>query len=362
MTATTMTTIASVDTLDITTRYPRSIGRNAVLGVHGTGPTTRAVVLGTTEGAVGWGIAGEGLANTQSLVGRRLDEVFDPAIGVIDPAVMWADFALHDLWGVLTGQPVSEILGGRGSDEVSVYDASIYFDDLDPEGAPRGVDVVLANVQAGWDDGHRAFKLKIGRGFTWMHEEAGFERDVEVVHAVHEAFPAACLLVDGNNGFSVDATIRFLERVQDVSLFWFEEPFNEHRHGLERVREWLRDAGSSTLIADGEYRPDVAEVVGFAREGLVDVLLMDVVSFGLTPWRALARELDGSRVKLSPHAWGLPLKTSYAGQMAGGLSDVVTVEGVRGETVGVDTSGYRVEGGFLTVPTTPGFGIPVPGL
>jgi L-alanine-DL-glutamate epimerase-like enolase superfamily enzyme len=254
------------------------------------------------------------------------------------------------------------MLGDHGSQEVTVYDGSIYFDDLDPKEAPRGLDVVLANVLAGWDDGHRAFKLKIGRGFTWMPEHDGFERDVEAVLAVREAFPSARLLVDGNNGFSVEGTIRFLERVQEAELFWFEEPFNEHRNGLERVRAWLEENRSPTLVADGEYRPDVPEVVRFARDGLVDVLLMDVMSFGLTPWRALSRDLAGSGARISPHAWGLPLKTYYAGQMARGLADVLTVEGVRGETIGVDTSAYRVEDGFLTVPDTPGFGIPVPGL
>lgn len=354
------TAVASVALSDVITRYPRAIGRNAVLGNHGTGPTAPAVTITTTDGATGWGLLGGHCDDPASLVGRHVDELFDPGVGVLDPVNQWADFALHDLAGVLTGQSVHTILGDHGGQEISTYDGSIYFDDLDPVDAPRGIDVVLANVQDGWDDGHRAFKIKIGRGFTWMGENEGFQRDVDVVHAVHEAFPAARLLVDGNNGFTVEAAIRFLERVADVGLFWFEEPFNEHRNGLQRLRDWRRSTGSEVLIADGEYRPDVAEVVRFAEEGLVDVLLMDVVGFGLTPWRALAAQLGGSEIKISPHAWGLPIKTFYAGQMAVGLADVITVEGVRGETQGL-VGGYAVTEGFLSVPDTPGFGLSITG-
>ncbi|GAB3918695.1 D-galactarolactone cycloisomerase [Microlunatus endophyticus] len=352
------TRISSVELNDVITRYPRSIGRNAVLGTHGTGPTAPAVTISTIDGATGWGLLGGRCDDPGSLIGKRVDEIFDLGVGVLDPATLWADFALHDLAGILTGQSVHTILGDHGGREISTYDGSIYFDDLDPLDAPRGIDVVLENVQDGWDDGHRAFKIKIGRGFTWMGEREGFQRDVEVVRAVHDAFPSARLLVDGNNGFSVEAAINFLESVADVGLFWFEEPFNEHRNGLERLRDWRRSTGGEVLIADGEYRPDVDEVVRFAEAGLVDVLLMDVVGFGLTPWRALAAKLGGSGIKISPHAWGLPIKTCYAGQMAVGLADVITVEGVRGQTDGVE-GGYAVVDGMLTVPDTPGFGLRV---
>jgi hypothetical protein len=39
---------------------------------------------------------------------------------------------------------------------------------------------------------------------------------------------------------------------------------------------------------------------------------------------------------------------------------MTVVEGVRGETVGVDTSTYTLRDGRLGVPNLPGFGIPPP--
>jgi len=351
-------TIASAEIVDVVTRYPRPVGRNAVLGYHGAGQTARVLILRTADGATGWGLLRGTPHDLEQLAGRRVDDLFDPAIGVSDGSALWADFALHDLAGVLTGQPIYRMLGGRGDRTVPVYDASIYFDDLDPPHNPRGVDAILGEVQEGWDDGYRAFKLKIGRGFRWLPEADGLGRDVAVTRAVRAAFPSARLLVDGNDGFTVEGALRYLDRVRDVDLFWVEEPFLEQRGDLERLRAWLAENSPRTLIADGEYRPVIDEVVGYAREGLIDVLLMDVLDYGLTPWRRLSAALEGSGVRPSPHAWGLPLKTLYAAQMAAGLPGIILVEAVRGETVGVDTTGYTLEDGLLTVPDAPGFGIP----
>lgn len=352
--------LVSVEIIEVVTRYPRTIGRNAFLGGHGAGPTAPAVILGTDGGAYGWGIVGTIPDNPSGLVGRCVDELFDPAIGVIDNTALWADVALHDLVGVLRGQPVYQMLGARGTRDIPVYDASIYFDDLDPELDPRGIDAILENVLDGWDDGYRAFKLKIGRGYRCMPEANGLDRDVEVTRIVHDAFPEARLLVDGNNGFTVEGFLRYLDRVCDVGLFWVEEPFHEHREGLQQLRRRLDATCSGTLIADGEYQPVVDDLVRYARDGLLDVLLMDVIDYGLTAWRRLSASLEGSRIQSSPHTWGLPLKTVYAAHLAAGLPGVIMVEAVRGKTVGVDTSRYAVVDGVLKVPDDPGFGIPVP--
>jgi L-alanine-DL-glutamate epimerase-like enolase superfamily enzyme len=88
---------------------------------------------------------------------------------------------------------------------------------------------------------------------------------------------------------------------------------------------------------------------------------MDVLSFGLTSWRQVMPRI-AARVKASPHAWGQPLKSLYAAQLAAGLGRIDIVEGVPGRTDGVDTSAYAFADGVLTVPDRPGFGLPVPAM
>ncbi len=350
--------IAAIETAELVTRYPRTIGRNARLGSHGSGPTATAVVVRTADGASGWGIVGRGgLDGVAALVGAEVGSVFDPSIGVIDPRASGLDFALHDLVAKDAGVPVYDLLGGRGETAVPCYSGAIYFDDLDPDDAPRGVSAVLANCASDREAGYRAFKLKIGRGHRWMDAEAGFARDVEVTHAVREAHPDARILVDANNGFSPRDTVRYLRAVADCELYWLEEPFHEDAMSLRLVHDFLRESGSSTLIADGEFEPDEAQVLELAGAGLIDVLLMDVVSFGLTDWRRVMPAVRESGADASPHAWGLPIKTYYAAQLAAGLGSVRTVEGVPGVTDGVGASGYGLGDGELAVPDAPGFGL-----
>ena len=87
---------------------------------------------------------------------------------------------------------------------------------------------------------------------------------------------------------------------------------------------------------------------------------MDVMSFGLTPWRRIMPTLVELGVAASPHAWGRPLKTIYAAHLAAGLGNVEIVEGVPGITDGVDTSAHVFADGRLTLADRPGFGLPVP--
>ena len=89
----------------------------------------------------------------------------------------------------------------------------IYFDDLDPEEQPAGIDKVLENCRWDYDYGYRQFKVKIGRGNKWMSARAGLKRDIDVVNAIGKAFPDVEMLVDGNNGFTVETMIGFLQGI-----------------------------------------------------------------------------------------------------------------------------------------------------
>lgn len=352
-------TITEVRIVELQAHYPRVIGRNARLGSHGAGPTAPAVVLSTDSGAVGWGLV-EGSAGTEaSIIGRSLSELIDPAHGVRDPDHRWLDIALHDLLGVVEDRPVWDLLGGAGELTTPVYSGAIYFDDLDPQEAPRGLLAVLDNCHSDAALGYRDFKLKIGRGNRWMPRADGDARDVIVTKAVREAWPDARILVDANDGYNLDGFCRYLEAVADLGLYWVEEPFPDNARDLARLRTQLDEDSPATLIADGEANPDVHALLKIAADGALDVLLMDVLSYGFTPWRAVMPRVP-TGVRASPHAWGQPLKTLYAAQLAAGLGRIDVVEGVPGRTDGVDTSGYRFSDGYLTVPDRPGFGIPLP--
>jgi len=349
--------IRDVRTREISSRYPRTVGRNARRGVHGAGPTTQVRVITTDRGAIGWGISRARDLDPASLIGKSVAALFDPQMGVIAPEAFALDFALHDLAGVILEQPVYEMLGARGPSAVPCYDGAIYMDDILPEDEPRGVDVVLANCRHDYELGYRAFKLKIGRGYKWMDKEEGLQRDVEITRQVREHFPECDILVDANDGYTCPDFLRYLEAVADCGLYWIEEPFRENRKDLIQLREFLARRSPHTLVADGESGYDIRLLLELAREQLLDVLIMDIVGLGFTGWRKWMPHLVGANVRASPHTWGDPLKTLYTCQVAAGLGNVITVEGVPGESDDADWSLYRLQAGSMHVPTEPGFGI-----
>jgi D-galactarolactone cycloisomerase len=349
--------VRKIEAFEVTSRYPRLVSKNARRGTHGVGPTTRVSVVTTDRGGVGWGVSRIDDQEAERFVGKSLAELFDPALGVIAPEAAGLDLALHDLAGVILDKPVYEMLGGHGDIAVACYDGAIYMDDLLPEDEPRGVDAILKNCESDYHLGYRAFKLKIGRGYKWMDREEGLQRDIEVTRRVRDRFPGCGILADANDGYGCDDLLRYLDAVADCELFWIEEPFPENRRDLVRLREFLAKDGHKTLVADGESRPDVPFLLKLASEGLIDVLIMDILGLGFTAWRQLMPRVADAKAWAAPHTWGDRLKTHYAAELAAGLGNVLTVEGVPAETADVDWRGYRLEAGSLRVPERPGFGM-----
>ena len=350
--------LTAIDPVRIVSTYAHPVGRNAFREHHGSGGESIALRLSTDAGATGWGLPLGSTAEIGALIGRRVGDLIDPAVGVVDAAALPLDIALHDLAGRILGLPVHVMLGSSGPTDLPAYSGAVYFDDLDAEPG-RELDAIRETLRIDAALGYRDFKLKIGRGHRWMPHAEGLERDIQVTRLARECHPEADLLVDANDGYSPTTLFEYLDAVGDCSLTWVEEPFAERIEDLRLLRSYLDGLGSRTLVADGEYEPNERQVFRLASEGLIDVALMDVIGYGFTAWRRAMPRLMASGTRASPHAWGTPLKTLYAAQLGAGLGNVLTIEGVPGSTDGADTSGYRLEDGLLHVPDEPGFGIPL---
>ena len=121
---------------------------------------------------------------------------------------------LWDLAGKVLKRPVYELLGGKNTGNVPVYDGSIYMSDLMRQYAASWQDRFKEEIDMGMQAGHRAFKINIGRGKKWMDRDAGDARDVQVVRMIREhAGDDVHLGVDANNGYDLAIAKRFLERV-----------------------------------------------------------------------------------------------------------------------------------------------------
>ncbi len=342
--------------------WPRQVGKNARLDVHGRGPTVDACILRTGQGASGWGmIQGdrrEVEALRERIAGRPVAELIDPASGI--RAAEWRplDLPLHDLAGVILGQPVWRMLGAEQPVITKVYSGMIYFDDLEPPEGPAGIAKVIEECRWDRDRGYRQLKLKVGRGHRWMKPEDGLARDIEVVRAVAREVPDCEILVDGNNGFTADTFIRFLEGIEGIPLFWIEEPFHETLADWRKLGRWTREHGrAKTWLADGEYDPDAEVLEQLQHDGVINLRLEDILGHGFTRWRKWLPELAAMGVSASPHAWGAGLKTVYIAHLAAGLGNVPTIEGITTLEDDVDYGDNRIRDGRFHPSHRPGFGL-----
>jgi L-alanine-DL-glutamate epimerase-like enolase superfamily enzyme len=237
------------------------------------------------------------------------------------------------------------------------YDTSLYFDDLHLDDDGDAAQLLADEARAGYARGHRAFKIKVGRGARHMPLEAGLRRDIAVVHAVRAAVgPDATLMLDANNGYNLNLAKQVLAATTSCSIFWLEEAFHEDDILYCDLRAWLRAQNLATLIADGEGQAD-PRLLDWAQAGLVDVVQYDIFDHGFTNWLALGQRLDAWNIRSAPHHYGGHYGNYVAGHLAGAIDGFSFVEWDEAIVLGLDTSRYRVEAGRVMIPEMPGFGI-----
>jgi L-alanine-DL-glutamate epimerase-like enolase superfamily enzyme len=337
---------------------PKLVGKNSHLDVHGNTTSENCLRIATDQGVEGIGVGNLAREAAQSLVGMSLDQLWAPDHGAVGP-IGRADHALFDLVGKALGKPSWELIGGRGPEWVPVYDGSIYFADLLPEHLGRGISRILDEVEQGMERGHRAFKIKVGRGYKWMEKSAGFDRDVEVIRAIRRLVgPEVLLMADSNNGFDLDETLRFLDAIE-TSLFFAEEMFPEDVKLDLRLKDEIARRGLKTLVADGESAREVDHFDPYLDAGALDVLQPDIRAFGLSLQWELSRRIEasGTPARLAPHNWGSNLGVFMQAILARGIPNFLSAEWDTSTSDLFDTSAFSFRDGLLRVPDTPGCGL-----
>lgn len=355
-------TICTAEWAALQGRRPRSAGSNARLGMHGDRVRVPLLRLTTRGGLTGFGFSWAGQAQAEGLLGRRLSTIFAGGVGVRQPFLPM-EFALWDLAGQAANLPVYALaaaVSGRPVPDVCrvpCYDTSLYFDDLHLTDDREAAALMASEVAEGQARGHRAFKIKVGRGARWMAPEAGTRRDIAVIRAVREAAgPDAALMLDANNGWTLNTAKHVLGETASSRIHWMEEAFAEDDVLLRDLKQWLRAEGMATLIADGEGEASPC-LLDWARAGLVDVVQYDIFGHGLTRWLQTGQLLDSFGGRSAPHHYGGHWGNYAACHLAPALSGWTLAEWDEANTPGLDGSGYAVAGGSVTVPSAPGFGL-----
>lgn len=353
-----MTKVASIKWGYLSGKRQRHAGCNARLGVHGTEIHEPIAQITMDDGSSGIGFSRITKQQAEELLGLPLEQLFTPETGVTKRGRI-LDFALWDLYARRLNQPVYAVLNPslQGQFRVPCYDTTLYFDDLHLSSDADAAALIARQAQQGYERGHRAFKIKVGRGAMHMPLEAGTQRDIDVIQAVRETIGRDCaLMIDANNGYNVNLVKRVLTETANCKLYWIEEPFHEDPVLYRHLQEWMDQQGLKVMLADGEG--DAApQLMEWARDGRLDVVQYSLLRHDFSFWLEIGQQLDHWGVKSAPHNYGSLFAEIAACQLTVAVQGLVFVEWDHIDLVGLDAAGYVLEEGRIRVPDAPGFGL-----
>jgi L-alanine-DL-glutamate epimerase-like enolase superfamily enzyme len=343
---------------DLESKRPKICGKNSRLDVHGDRGREPMIRVYTDSGVEGLGVCRANQADLRQLLGKNPFDFFKANPPGFASPLGTGTMPLWDLAGKILNKPVFSLLGGKGPDRVPVYDGSIYFADLLPEHASRWQDRFKEEIDQGLKRGHRAFKIKVGRGAKWMPTEEGFERDLEVVKLIRKHVgPKVLLGADANNGYDLARAKRFLAALPGVNLAYVEELFEEHIAQDLELKAFIKEQKLTTLIADGETQPGPEPLKPFMAARAIDIYQGDVNRFGIEGIMKEALWAEAEQSTVAPHVWGSLVGYYVCLQIGRAIPNFYTAERDPLESDLLLADGYAVKEGFSTVPEAPGFGL-----
>ena len=252
--------------------------------------------------------------------------------------------ALHDLQAKVRGQPVSALLGGRGSDKVPVIGPVIGI--MAPDEMAK-----FAAEQS--KSGFRAIKIKVGETP---------EIDIARVKAVREAIGSAMRLrVDANDHYRPADAIRLIRGIERYDIEHVEQPLA--RGDILGMAEVKRAIGVPLMTDDMVATP--MDAMNVIRLNAADRVKVKVTKHGLDGAQAIIAMLEAAGIVcVLGHVFEMGLAAVAEAQLAAcarNLAPPHEIGSLRpmGATVDIIADDLRPEPGFMNVPGGPGLGVRV---
>lgn len=350
--------ITRVVGFDLASNRSKVAGKNALLDVHGDQATDRMLRIYTNQQIEGIGNLAVDRGQAAQLLGKRVADFFDANARRMTGPLGVGTLPLWDVAGKALGKPVYELLGGAGPQRVGVYDGSIYFADLLPKYEARWQDRFREEVDMARRLGHRAMKIKIGRGAKWMPREAGDRRDIDVLKTIRQhAGDDFVLGIDANNGYDLEGAKRLFGEIGDLKIAFAEEMFPEKVDDCLAFKAYLRERGWETLVADGETQGDLEVFRPFIAAKAIEIYQADMKRFGIEGIMTEARWAAEQQLRVAPHNWGSwigyimqlhvgrAIRNFYRAEHDPLTNDVLLADD------------YSIADGEATLPDAPGLGL-----
>ena len=271
-------------------------------------------------------------------------------------AISAIEQAMWDIVGKSLNQPVYNLLGGACRTRIRVY-ANGWGSWYDPGKGPEQLAERAASVVS---RGFTALKFDPFPG-PWRSiiDKKDEQTAVDRVRAVREAVgPDVDILVEVHRRLSPAHAIRVARLMEPFDPFWYEEPVSSRDPGgLAEAKRNIR-----IPVVTGEELYTKTEFRDVFEKRATDIINPDVCNCGgILELREIAAMAEPCHVAVSPHNYNsTTVGLAATLQAAAGMPNfLITEYFVNFESVGneIAVDPFRVENGYITIPTTPGLGI-----
>ena len=266
-------------------------------------------------------------------------------------AIQALETACWDIMGKAAGRPICQLLGGRMRTEIPMI-AYMFFRErgADGRGGEQSPEAFLeATREIVERTGVGTIKVK-GGVF-----DPGTEYTTTV--AVREAFPEHRLRFDPNSLWSVETSVRYGRRFEELDLEFYEDPC-WGIEGMSRVA-----AALDVPLATNMCTLDLDEIPQTIRLGAIDIQLLDPADWGgITPFMKAAATYQVFQLGIGMHSGGeAGISTALQLQLAAALPVLPYAidSHYHHQTHDVITKPFEYRNGSFELPKGPGLGVEI---
>ncbi len=325
-------------------------------GLYGIGEATINGFIKTTEAAIHelkhFAIGRDprevtAVANT--IIGSIQDagHIHRLAMGAIEVAC-W------DILGKSLGVPIYQLLGGKVRQSIAAYANGWYRAERTPEHFVEAAEIVIQK-------GFKALKLDpfgVARNFLSDKE---IREAYAILKAIREHFgPNLQIMIDVHSRLTPAEAIRVARYMQDLDLYWWEEPTTAERESLSNEVAHQ----SPIRVATGEQFDKIGKFFTLALGGNISIWQPEPMSLGgIKNTLAVAHIAEACGAWIAPHQSGGPVATAVCLQLAACIPNFLIQEhfDAFNEPWTFDlvtwNPAINPENGHLSLPDAPGLGI-----
>lgn len=262
------------------------------------------------------------------------------------------EFAVLDLLGQVSKQPIGELLGGVRQRQIAVYRAS------GVRGNPAEEELAYLQKLVS-ETGAKAIKFRLGA--RMRYDDASTRRDLALIPMTRKTFgDGMAIHADANGSYDIPMALRIGKIMQEYKLAFMEEPtaFDSYDETKE-----IADA-LPIPIAGGEQESSLRRFRWMIEHRGVDVVQPDLFYFGgFIRSIRVARMAAAAGMECTPHMSDGGLGYLYIAHYASCVPNAGPFQEYKGRDeelpVSSESSTLRSVNGMLTVPTGPGLGVTI---